>query len=292
MHYLFRFFFVFMMVINLFNTLDAENSALRPLTVGIITAVQGEYGTLLEKMDSLDIHKKGKRNFYKGKIQGIDVVLTSSCVGKVASAIATTHLILDYHVDMILFIGTAGALDPSLNIGDIVIANSLIQHDLDARPFCPIYEIPLLKIGACEPDPYLQNISLQASQKFIKQDLDKLIPFETFEKFQMLKPKIYEGLVLTGDQVISEDVQKNRLKNNLPDALCVEMEGASVSQACFEYDVPFVVIRIISDFADREHTQIDIGQFLNHIAGFYTVGILDNLFEYINADLVNLSKAE
>jgi len=110
----------------------------QPLKIGIISAFPEEYGTLLQQMKNIRSEEKGKRTYHRGKLQGIDTILVASRIGKVAAAVTTTNLILDYNVDFIIFIGVAGAINPSLNVGDIVVANSLIQHDMDARPCCPI----------------------------------------------------------------------------------------------------------------------------------------------------------
>jgi adenosylhomocysteine nucleosidase len=205
------------------------------LTIGIISAVPGESGKILELMEAPTSYEKGRRIYYRGKLCGIDTVLVSSRVGKVAAAATATHLILEYNVNLILFTGVAGAIDPSLNIGDIVIANALIQHDMDARPFCPMYEIPLLKIKECHPDPLLESLALQASQHFVNKEIMEVIPQAVLREFNIKQPTVKVGLVVTGDQVFSQDTQKAKLRELLPFALCVEMEGASVSQVCYEY---------------------------------------------------------
>ncbi len=274
-----RHLFVFFAVISFSNVLATEAIfQQQALKVGIISALPEEYGTLLEHMEGVQSQEKGMRTYYKGKLQGIDTVVVASRIGKVAAAVATTSLILDYNVDFVIFVGVAGAIDPSLNVGDIVVANALIQHDVDARPFCPIYEIPLLKIRSFDSDPCLKNLSIRASQNFIKADLNKLISADVLNEFHITTPQIYEGLVITGDQVISQDAQKTALRQNLPNALCVEMEGASVAQVCYEHGIPFVVIRTISDYANHEHNTVDVKQFIRQVSGCYSVGVINNLY--------------
>jgi adenosylhomocysteine nucleosidase len=255
----------------------------RPLTVGIISAVSGESGRLLELMKSPVSQEKGRRTYHRGSLHGIDTVLVSSRIGKVAAAITATHLIVDYKVDLIVFIGVAGAIDRSLNVGDVVIANSLIQHDMDARPFCPIHEIPLLKIKSCDPDPLLCHFSTKASKKFVGEDLVKNIPSHILNEFHITVPKVVSGLVVTGDQVVSQEAQKIQLKEKLPEALCVEMEGAGVGQVCYEYGVPLAVIRIISDYAQHQNTVVDVRKFVSMASGYYSEGIINNLYALILA---------
>lgn len=258
-----------------------------PICIGIISAVPGESGRLLELMERPVSQERGMRTYFKGKLFGIDTVLVSSRIGKVAAAATATHLIIDYHVDMILFTGVAGAIDNSLQVGDIVIASSLMQHDMDASPFCPVYEIPLLKITRLAPDPFLQKLALNASEQFATCGLQNNIPKHIQHAFQIFQPKVKEGLILTGDQVISQEVHKRQLKEQIPDALCVEMEGASVGQVCYEYGVPYAIIRIISDYANHEHTPIDVKKFVQQVSGYYSVAIIENIYSYIKKNSEN-----
>jgi adenosylhomocysteine nucleosidase len=255
-----------------------------PFTIGIISSVPGESGHLLELMESPVSQEKGRRTYHKGKLQGINTVLVASRIGKVAAAATVTHLIIEYQVDLIIFTGVAGAIDRSLNIGDVVVADALIQHDMDARPFCNIYEIPLLKIKSCTPDPLLTTFAIEASEKFLHNELTEKVPAAILNEFQITKPKIAKGLVLTGDQVISRESQKLQLQENIPEALCVEMEGASVGQVCYEYGVPFTVIRTISDYANHQHTPIDVKKFVQLASGYYSVAIINNIYSLIHAN--------
>jgi adenosylhomocysteine nucleosidase len=271
--------------LDVLNAITAEEVFAKrvPLTVGIISAVPGESGRLLDLMESPVSKEKGRRTYYTGKLHGIDTVLVASRIGKVAAAATVTHLILEYKVDLVIFTGVAGAIDPSLNVGDVVVATALIQHDMDARPFCPIHEIPLLRIKSCDPDRLLQLFSTQASGKFIKEDLFHNVPPPILNEFHICAPKVVNGLVITGDQVISQEAQKIHLKEKLPDALCVEMEGASVGQVCYEYGIPFTVIRTISDYAQHQDTVIDVKKFVSMAAGYYSMGIINNFYDIMRA---------
>lgn len=255
------------------------------LRIGLITSMPNERGKLLEMMQSPIAQEMGKRTYYQGKLEKIETILVAAKVGKVAAALTTAHLILNYDVDLIIFIGVAGAIDPSLKIGDIVIADSLIQHDMDAYPFCQKYELPLLKIKECTPDPQLTYLAEQASLQFVNQDL---IPLPILNEFSISHPLVKTGLVITGDQVISKDLQKATLREQLPSALCVEMEGASVAQVCYEYGIPYAVVRIISDYANHFHTQIDVKKFVTQASGYYSTGIIQNLYALILSKIEEL----
>lgn len=263
----------------------AKNTSLR---IGLITAVPGERGQILDAMESPTCTEKGGRTYYHGKLHGIETVLVASRIGKVAAAATTAHLILDYDVDLIIFIGVAGAVDPSLNIGDIIVANALIQHDMDARPFCPIYEIPLLKIKECHTDTLLNQLALQASHQFVDQDVMSFIPRPILNEFNITSPSVKTGLVITGDQVISQDIQKAKLREQLPLALCVEMEGASVAQVCYEYGTPCVVIRTISDYTNHVNTQIDVKKFVHQASGYYSTAVIHNMYSLFSSKINEL----
>jgi adenosylhomocysteine nucleosidase len=251
------------------------------LTIGIISAVPGESGKIFELMERPISDERGKRTYYRGKLYGIDTVVVASRIGKVAAAATATHLILEHNVDLILFTGVAGAIDPSLNIGDVVVANALIQHDMDARPFCPIYEIPLLKIKEFHPDRLLESLAIEASQQFVNKELTEVIPYAILNEFNIEHPSVRTGLVITGDQVIAHDIQKTKLRKCLPLALCVEMEGASVAQVCYEYGIPFAIIRTISDYANHKNTPADVKRFVNQVSGYYSAAIIKNIYQML-----------
>jgi len=284
--FLFRIYLVFIFSTCLLSATTANDLFAKKgsLTIGIISAVPGESGRLLELMDAPVPQEKGKRTYYKGKLHGIDTVLVASRIGKVAAAATTTHLILEYNVDLIIFTGVAGAIDPSLNVGDVVIANALTQHDMDARPFISQYTIPLLNISELRPDSLLEDLASQASQQFIEKQIKDTVPLSILNEFNISQPKVVKGLVITGDQVISQESQKTELREKLPQALCVEMEGASVGQVCHEYGVPFAVIRVISDYANHQQIPFDIKKFVNQASGYYSVAIIGNLYALIQAE--------
>lgn len=251
-------------------------------TTGLICAVPGEMGNVLKDMENPVVLEQGDRKYYKGLLYGQETVLVAARIGKVASAITATNLITEFKVDQIVFIGVAGALDTQLNIGDVVVANSLVQHDMDARPFCERFAIPLLHIMECYSDPLLVQLALNSSKAFLERDLESCISGKCKSEFFIAKPKVVVGQIITGDQVISKDEDKLRLKELLPKSLCVEMEGASVAQVCYEYKIPFVVIRTISDYADRQHISSDVAKFIQEIAGIYSEGIIKNLYKQFN----------
>lgn len=220
----------------------------------------------------------GKRTYFEGKINDIDTVVVFSRWGKVAAATTVTTLIHEFKITELLFTGVAGAIHSDLKIGDIVLGKRLIQHDMDARPLMKQYEIPLLSKTYIESNADHLNIATKAiNYVFENKSLHAVIKAEDLDKFNISQPKLVVGDIASGDQFFSSNEQKHNLQNQLPEVLCVEMEGAAVAQVCYEYDIPFSIIRTISDVAD-DNSHIDFPSFIKKISSKYAAEIIKNIF--------------
>ncbi len=248
--------------------------------IGIISAMQEEIQALLNEFHVKNSHVKGMRTYYEGILFNKEVVLVFSRWGKVASAMTATQMINDFDIDEIIFTGVAGSIQGHIHIGDIIVGEKLIQHDMDARPLLPVYEIPLLNKVYFETDTGKRKLMYHAAQLFLK-DFELLKNLNEFRHFNILKPKVYTEDIASGDQFISSKLQIEHFKEHLPKVACVEMEGASVAQVCYEYEVPFSIIRTISDNANN-NSHIDFPKFAKQIASNYALGILKKYFELIS----------
>jgi len=242
--------------------------------IGIISAMQEEIQALLNKLENVAVSEKGMRKYYQGTLFNKEVILVFSRWGKVASAVTTTQLINDFNVSEIIFTGVAGGIINELNIGDIVIGKNLYQHDLNASPFYEKLEIPILKKKFLVTTD-ASNL-LEATNTFLNTYNNYIEPSDAL-LFNITKPKVIFGDIASGDQFISSLKKIKKLNKLIPTATCVEMEGASVAQVCFEYGMPFSIIRIISDKAN-DNANIDFSKFSNSIASNYALGILKNYF--------------
>lgn len=240
--------------------------------IGIISAMHDELAALLAILEGTQTKTLGERTYYQGKIKQQEVVIVFSNWGKVAAAITTTQLISTYQPREIIFTGVAGAIDSNLNVGDVVFATQLVQHDMDASPLFPKFEIPL--IGKSYFETSENNFLYQCTQVFKDRYFD-YISKEEAQDFSIENPTLVKGLIASGDQFISDDETFNNLKTNLPQLQCVEMEGAAVAQVCEAYRIPFNIIRIISDKADHS-APVDFPKFTKQIASKYAKGILEN----------------
>jgi adenosylhomocysteine nucleosidase len=246
--------------------------------IGILGAMPEEIEGIIQLMTECTAHPLGGRTYYSGKISGIEVTVVFSRWGKVAAATTVTTLIQEFRITGLVFTGVAGAIAPGLKIGDIVLAERLIQHDMDARPLMPRYEIPLLGVTWFAADPsYIEKGSGAINHLLANKRLHELISDDRLEAFNITAPSLFKGDIASGDQFFSGSAQKKQLQDSLPGILCVEMEGAAVAQVCFEYHIPFVVIRTISDTA-TENAAVDFPVFIKHIASKYSVEIIDQLF--------------
>ena len=242
--------------------------------IGIISAMPEEVQCLLNALQNIQTDTKGMRTYYSGLLFTKKVVIVFSRWGKVAAATTTTQLINDYQVDEIIFTGVAGAIHSNLNIGDIVIGQKLIQHDLNAAPFYDQFHIPILNIKSISTNNR-DAISI-ATRSFLS-NYNKYVEPKEAVNFNIYHPKSIMGDIASGDQFISSKEKIKELNKSLPTVVCVEMEGAAVAQVCHEYNMPFLIIRTISDKAN-DTAHIDFDRFVNSIASKYALGILENYF--------------
>ncbi|MBN2637955.1 MAG: 5'-methylthioadenosine/adenosylhomocysteine nucleosidase [Bacteroidales bacterium] len=245
--------------------------------IGIMGAMQEEIAHLVEALADHQEETSGKRIYHTGTLYGVSVVVVFSRWGKVAAASTVTHLLLRYQVQEIIFTGVAGAVNPELQIGDVVVGEKLFQHDMDARPLMDRYEIPLLKRNFFESNHRLKTLAFDASQRFLEEIVAEIKPEEII-RFNITEPKVVFGNIASGDRFIAIESDISEMLTSLPDLACVEMEGAAVAQVCYEHNLPFVIIRTISDVVGV-HTDTDVMAFIQSVASHYSNGIIRNLFK-------------
>lgn len=224
-----------------------------------------EVRRLRESIAPSRVESSGRRPYLFGEIAGRPVVLAFSRWGKAAAASTATTMIERFGVERLVFSGVAGAIDPALGIGDVVVASSLVHHDLDARPLIRQYEVPLLDLVEIPTDPTLSAAAEAAAGELLGSGLSELLSEEECRRFGIDRPQARRGLVASGDRFIADPAEVSRLRRDLPGLLAVEMEGAAVAQVCFEHSVPCAVVRTISDRADHA-APIDFGAFVSDVA--------------------------
>ncbi|MEN8136898.1 MAG: 5'-methylthioadenosine/adenosylhomocysteine nucleosidase [Bacteroidota bacterium] len=201
-------------------------------TTGIIGAMDEEVNILKDSMQVDTVIQKAGMDFYKGKINSKQIIVVKSGIGKVNAAIATQLLIDNFSVSNIINTGVAGGLNDTLNIADIVIAKSLRYHDFDVSSFG-------YKIG---------KIPRMDTSVFYS---DRMMMANILKNGRGLKYRIGYGDISSGDQFIANEIQKNEIVN-LFNSDAVEMESAAIAHVCYLNNIPFVIVRSISDKANGE----------------------------------------
>jgi adenosylhomocysteine nucleosidase len=208
--------------------------------IGIIGAMVEEIELLHKHTEVVSEVTKAGITYYEGKLHGKEVIFCKSGVGKVNAAVCT-QILLDLGADCVLFTGVAGAVDPRLNIGDIVVSTTSIQHDMDCSPLgFARGTIPFHNRSEFPADDRLIELAVSAS--------DRHFPGRSLK-----------GIVLSGDQFIASR-EAVKLLHETFDGACAEMEGASVAQVCDMNGIPYVVIRSMSDKADGS-AHVNFAQF-------------------------------
>lgn len=231
------------------------------MRLGIISALAEEQHGLIDAMESPIKASHGMRDYTAGRLWNVDAVCVLSRIGKVAAAMTASILVEKFGVTHIVFTGVAGSGDLGVRVGDVVVADSLVQHDMDASPLFARFEIPLTGLSHIASDRELTRRLSAAARDFLQNEPGS--------------PQFHRGLIASGDQFINKRSQIAAIKDALPELLAVEMEGAAVAQVCFELGIPFSVIRTISDNAN-EDAAVDFMHFVQTVASRYAYGILKN----------------
>lgn len=202
------------------------------MKIGIIGAMSQEVGILRDQIVGLTSQKIAGCTLYQGRLNGQEVALIQSGIGKAAAAMAATVLALQVRPNCIINTGSAGGISSELNIGDVIISTETAYHDADVTAFgyakgqlpdCPV------------TFPSDQALVAMAEKVIIDQGQSAV-----------------KGLICSGDMFCNGKQQIDKIKADFPQAIAVEMEAAAIAQVCFSFDLPFVVVRAVSDVADKE----------------------------------------
>lgn len=223
--------------------------------IGIIGAMDEEVKQLKDKMSGAQVKTKASMDFYSGTIDGKEVVVVRSGIGKVNAAICTQILIDEFQVETVINTGIAGSLKVEINIGDIVLSTDAVQHDMDVTSFGHEYGVI----------PRMETSTFPADQGLIQ--LAKKVCEDVNPDIQ-----VYLGRVVSGDQFIDDKAKKNWIASQFK-GFCTEMEGAAIAQTAYLNNIPFLIVRAISDKAD-DSANIDYYDFeaqaINHTVKLMT----------------------
>lgn len=233
--------------------------------LAIVGAMHEEVSALLPCLAQTRTERRAGRDFHLGRLDGHDVILVRSGIGKVAAATTAAVLLDAFDARALLFTGVAGGLAAAVKVGDIVVASAALQHDMNAEPLFPRWEVPLTGKTRFDADPTWTACLLGACRSLAGPDAG--------ERLQATGATIHEGLVISGDRFVATGAESDRLRTLLPAALAVEMEGAAVAQVCHDFGRPFALVRTISDRADDE-AHGDFQRFVDQVAAPYSRNIV------------------
>jgi len=244
---------------------------------GIVGAMRQELAAVLAIMPDERRQSVGGRDFWLGHWHGHEVVAVLSRIGKVAAATTATALIERFGVRRILFTGVAGGIGEGLRVGDMVVASSFVQHDMDASPLFPRHELPLYGRARLDTDAALSAALTEAARAVLASPAQAL-GADAVTTFALHAPRLHQGLIASGDRFVATAAESAALRQALPDVLAVEMEGAAVAQVCHDYGVPFAALRTISDRAD-DAAHVDFMRFIDQVASRYSAAVLERYFQ-------------
>ena len=228
--------------------------------LAIMGAMQEEIDPLLEFFKDYKVINYADNNYYELTYNGLDIVIAHSKIGKVFASLTASTLIQKFSCDILLFSGVAGAINPALNIGDLIVATKLCQHDLDITTFGHPYGF------------------VPGGKVFVESSKELLALAKKVAEKENLK--VIEGTIATGDQFIHSNTTKEFIEKTFK-ADALEMEGASVAVVCDALNIPFFILRAISDSANMD-AGFDFDEFLQSsakISSNYLIKIVDELIK-------------
>lgn len=231
------------------------------MKVAIIGAMEEEVVILRDKLVNLQQETIAGCEFNSGQLNGVDVILLKSGIGKVNAAMSTAILAEKFKPDAIINTGSAGGYNPSLNVGDVVISTEVRHHDVDVTIFGYEYgQVPQLP-AAFVSDSKLFSIAEEAAKEITDVQVGK-------------------GLIVTGDSFMNDPVRVDFVRGKFTDLYAVEMEAAAIAQVAYQFSIPCVIIRSLSDIAGKE-SNISFDEFLE-TAGRNSAQLIIKMLERIN----------
>lgn len=216
------------------------------LKIAIIGAMEEEVSLLRNQIENAQTEIIANSEYTSGQIGKKEVVLLKSGIGKVNAAMSTTILLQKYMPDVVINTGSAGGYNPDLSVGDVVISTEVRHHDVDATIFGYEYgQVPQMP-AAFHADSSLIKIAETAAK--------------TIAGIQIVK-----GLIATGDSFMNDPVRVEFVRNKFTELQAVEMEAAAIAQVAWQFEIPFVIIRSLSDIAGKE-SNLSFDQFLEKAA--------------------------
>lgn len=251
----------------------------RVTRLGVIAAMPQEFERIASSFVRRHVDSIGPRDFLHCVHGELELVLVISKIGKVSAAATSVLLIDRFGVDAVVMTGVAGGVGSKVKVGDLVLAESLVQHDFDLKGVLGFsrFVVPSLGVERIVCCKQLGRVAQRAALAAISDPHYQA----AVQELSAHQPQLHIGVIGSGDQFVSDAAHRAELVANIPELLAVEMEGAAVGQVCAEHGVPFVVARVISDTAQGDApddfnvfieraaavaSQVFIREFVEHVA--------------------------
>jgi adenosylhomocysteine nucleosidase len=240
-----------------------------------MTAMPQECQLLEERFGARHVERIGNRRFTLTESEGLELFIAVSHIGKVAAAATASILLHRFGVEGLFFTGVAGGVGSRVLVGDIVVADNLLQHDLDLKGVLghQRFEVPSLGRAHIAADSDFLKIACDAANAVAADGKYR----RAAEQISSRKPAVHCGVIASGDRFVNSAREKTELVSAIPGLLAVEMEGAAVAQVCAEHSVPCAVVRIISDAA-ADTAEVDFKTFIESAAA---IGSEDIVCEFL-----------
>ncbi|MCA1056235.1 5'-methylthioadenosine/S-adenosylhomocysteine nucleosidase [Rossellomorea aquimaris] len=230
------------------------------MRIAIIGAMEEEVSLLRENITNPQTETIAGCEYTSGTMKGKEVILLRSGIGKVNAAMSTAVLLQHFKPDAIINTGSAGGFDPSLNVGDVVISTEVRHHDVDVTAFGYEYgQVPQLP-AAFTADEKLKNIAVDSVR-------------------ELGDAQVVSGLIATGDSFMNDPARVDAIRDKFTGLQAVEMEAAAIAQVAHQFDVPFVIIRSLSDIAGKE-SDVSFDQYLEK-AALHSAKMVMNIVEAV-----------
>lgn len=239
--------------------------------IGIIGAMEEEVTILSQRLTKSVIHSIGPFRFMQGILGGQEVVLLQCGIGKVQAAVGCALLIDHFTPGLIVNTGSAGGISPDLAVGDLVISDGALYHDVDVTAFG--YEA-----GQIPGQPPIFAADRRSGEFAEK-------AFEDLKKEGTLPPTVryMRGIIGSGDSFMHDPKRIMELKKQFPAVCAVEMEGAAIAHTCTLFRVPFVILRSISDVAGKE-SPYSFEEFL-HLASHHSSLLVQKMLTLLDGSV-------
>lgn len=230
------------------------------MKIAIIAAMEQEVAPIRKALENAKTETIANLQFTTGTLSGKEIILAKSGICKVNAAMSTTLLLHHYQPDFVINTGTAGGFYQDLNVGDMVVSDAVCQHDIDATGFGYEYgQIPQMETYFHADAKLIESIFKIGREE--------------------MPGQMYRGVIGTGDVFVHDVSQSNAIRKKFPHLYAVDMEAGAVGQVCNQFDIPFVIMRGISDIAGEKST-ITFDEYLEEVAEKYTkllTGMIERL---------------